>query len=157
MWSKTIFLYFGICLCVSCIRVCVSVVSEFIDRYYCLQEVFMSYLHCLSLLVCQLYQSSQIDTIVCRRCSCLIYIVCLCLRIVVSNTYYVVVLGVVFFLLVCLRFVYSMMPVSLDCPFIEHPILEYTLYYSFVLDTADIVFRYMLVFLYFILYFVVFY
>ena len=48
--------------------------------------------------------------------------------------------GGVFCLFVCHRFVYSMMPVSLDCPFIEHPILEYKLYYSFVLDTADIFF-----------------
>jgi hypothetical protein len=88
----------------------------------------MSYLHCLSL-----FAYSGVQHILC--CG----------------------FGGGFFLLVCLRFVYSMMPVSLDCPFIEHPILEYTLYYSFVLDTADIVFRYMLVFLYFILYFVVFY
>ena len=65
----------------------------------------MSYLHCLSL-----FAYSGVQHILC--CG----------------------FGGGFFLLVCLRFVYSMLPVSLDCPFI------YTLYYSFVLDTADIVF-----------------
>ena len=71
----------------------------------------MSYLHCLSLLA-----YSGVQHILCCGFG-----------------------GGFFFLLVCLRFVYSMMPVSLG-PFIEHPILEYTFYYSFVLDTADIVF-----------------
>jgi len=37
---------------------------------------------------------------------------CVCLCIVVSNTYYVV-----FFCFSCLRLVYPMLPVSLDCPF----------------------------------------
>jgi len=50
----------------------------------------------------------------------LIYVisVCLfvCLRIVVSNTYFVV-----FFCFVCLRLVYEMLPVSLDCSFLIAP------------------------------------
>ena len=44
--------------------------------------------------------------------SCLIYVICGCLRIVVSNTYCVV------FLFVCLRLVYPILPVSLECPFL---------------------------------------
>ena len=43
------------------------------------------------------------------------YLRYLCLRIVVSNTYCVV----LYF--VCLRFVYPMLPVSLDCPFLIAP------------------------------------
>jgi hypothetical protein len=42
--------------------------------------------------------------------SCLIYVLCASLRIVVSNTYCVV------FLFCFLRLVYDMLPVSLDCP-----------------------------------------
>jgi hypothetical protein len=38
---------------------------------------------------------------------------CVCLCIVVSNTYHVV-----FFCFACLRLVYPMLPVSLDCPFL---------------------------------------
>ena len=44
--------------------------------------------------------------------SYLIYVICVCLRIVVSNTHCVV------FCFVCLRFVYPMLPISLDCPFL---------------------------------------
>ena len=45
----------------------------------------------------------------------LIYFVCLCLRIVVSNTYCVV------FLFAFLRLLYFIMSVSLDCPFLITP------------------------------------
>ena len=47
--------------------------------------------------------------------SCLIYVICVCLHILVSNTYCVV------FLLCCLRLVYPMFSVSLDCPFLIAP------------------------------------
>jgi hypothetical protein len=50
---------------------------------------------------------------------CLIYVIyvsCVCLLIVVSNTYCVVVFFVVFVLVLCL--VYPMLPVSLDCLFL---------------------------------------
>jgi len=46
--------------------------------------------------------------------SCLIYVICVYLHIVVSNTYCVVFL----FCFLCL--VYPMLPVSLDCPFLAH-------------------------------------
>ena len=49
--------------------------------------------------------------------SCLIYVVCACLRIVVSNTYCVV----LHFCFVCLCLVYPMLPVSLDSPFLIAP------------------------------------
>ena len=104
MWSKTMFLYFGICLCVSCNRV---------HRYILL---FVGGVHVLFTLFVFVYV---------QWCPTHIML-----------WFW----GWVFCLFVCLRFVYSMMPVSLDCPFIEHPILEYTFYYSFVLDTADIFF-----------------
>ena len=42
-----------------------------------------------------------------KECSCLIYVICNCLKTVVSNTYCVV---------FCFRLVYPMLPVSLDCP-----------------------------------------
>ena len=48
--------------------------------------------------------------------SCLIYVMCVWLRIVVSNTY-----CVVFFCYVFLRLVYLMLPVYLDCPFSISP------------------------------------
>ena len=48
--------------------------------------------------------------------SCRIYVICVRLRIVVSSTY-----CVVFLCFVCLRPVYSMLPVSLDCPFLIAP------------------------------------
>ena len=41
---------------------------------------------------------------------CLIYVICVCLRIVVSSI-------VLYFCFVCLRLVYTMLQVSLDCPF----------------------------------------
>ena len=37
--------------------------------------------------------------------ACLLYVICVCLRIVVSNTY-------------CVVFLFCMLPVSLDCPFL---------------------------------------
>ena len=43
------------------------------------------------------------------------YVICVCLRIVVSNT------CCVMFYFVCLRIVYSMLPVSLDCPYLITP------------------------------------
>ena len=49
--------------------------------------------------------SSSLPPVVCRRD----HVICVCLRIVVSNTYCVVFL---------LRFSSSMLPVSLDCPFL---------------------------------------
>ena len=45
--------------------------------------------------------------------SCLIYVICVCLRIVVSNTYCIVIF--------CLLILYHIMPVSLDCPFLIAP------------------------------------
>ena len=45
--------------------------------------------------------------------SCRIYVICVCLRIVMSTTYFVV-----YLCFVCLRPVYPMLPVSLDCPFL---------------------------------------
>ena len=57
---------------------------------------------------------SFLPPVVCRRGSCHIYVICVCLRIVVSNTYFVLFLfGFVF-----LPLVYSMLPVSLDCIFL---------------------------------------
>jgi hypothetical protein len=44
--------------------------------------------------------------------SCLIYVICVCLKTVVSNTYFVV---------FCFRLVYHMLPVSLDYPFLIAP------------------------------------
>ena len=41
----------------------------------------------------------------------LVYVVCVCLRVMVSNTYCVV------FCFFCLRLVYIMLPISLHCPF----------------------------------------
>jgi hypothetical protein len=46
--------------------------------------------------------------------SCLISVICVCLRIVVSNTYS----GVLCFWFVCLRHVYPNLPVSLDCSYL---------------------------------------
>ena len=47
--------------------------------------------------------------------SCLIYDICVYLHIVVSNTYCIA------FCFVCLRLVYLMLSVSLDCPFLIAP------------------------------------
>jgi hypothetical protein len=49
---------------------------------------------------------SSLPPVVCRS-PCLIYVICDCFRIVVAQT----------FCFVCLRLVYFMLPVSLDCPF----------------------------------------
>ena len=46
--------------------------------------------------------------------SCLISVICVCLRIVVSNTYS----GVLCFWFVCLRHVHPNLPVSLDCSYL---------------------------------------
>jgi hypothetical protein len=46
---------------------------------------------------------------------CLIYVICVCLHIAVSNKYCVV------FLFCFPRLVYPMLPVSLDCPFFDCP------------------------------------
>jgi len=54
---------------------------------------------------------------------CFIYVICVCLRIVVSNTY-----CVVFFL----RLVYPMLPVSLDCPFFIAPSVFSNIYFVVV-------------------------
>ena len=55
--------------------------------------------------------------------SCLIYVICVCYRIVMSNTYCVV------FLFCCLRLVYPMLSVSLDFPFLIAPSVFSNLYY----------------------------
>jgi len=59
--------------------------------------------------------SSSLPPVVCKRAhECLIYVTCVCLREVVSNTYCIV------FCFVFLRLVscYHKLPVSLDCPFL---------------------------------------
>ena len=61
----------------------------------------------------------------CRRAQCLIYVICVCLRIVVSNTYCVVFVYVYWcpthivlcFCFVYLRLVCPVLPGSLECPF----------------------------------------
>ena len=77
---------------------------------------------------------------------CIIYVICVCLPIMVSNTYCIVFLfcfpssGVLMLpvsldcpsvfsnrLFVFLRLVYSMLPVSLDCPSLIDPCLQYSL------------------------------
>jgi hypothetical protein len=55
---------------------------------------------------------SSLSIIVCRREYWLIYVICVCLCKVVSNTYCVV------FRFICLRLVHGLLPVSLDCPFV---------------------------------------
>jgi len=59
--------------------------------------------------------------------SCHIYVICVYLR-MVSNTYFVV-----FLCFVCLRPVYPVLPVSLDCPFLIAPSVFSTLTFIFVL------------------------
>jgi hypothetical protein len=56
--------------------------------------------------------------------SCLIYVICVCLRVVVSNTYCV---GFCFFFL---HLVYPMMTVSLDCPFLIAPSVFSNFYFE---------------------------
>jgi len=52
--------------------------------------------------------------------ACRIYVICVCLRIVVSNTYHVM------FLICSLRLLYHMLPVSLYCPFFIAPCYSLT-------------------------------
>ena len=79
----------------------------------------------------------SLPPVVCRRVhvftssclqegSCLIYVIFVCLRIVVSNTYCVVFFAL-FFVVLCL--VYPMLPVSLDCPFLIAPSAFSNLYF----------------------------
>ena len=56
----------------------------------------------------------SLPPVVCTEGSCLIYVICVCLRIVVSNTCCVLYL----LCFVRLRPVCPMLPVSLDCPFL---------------------------------------
>ena len=56
--------------------------------------------------------------------SCLIYVICDCLHIVVSKTYCVC----VFCYCVNFRLVCTMLPVSLDCPFLIDPSVFSNLY-----------------------------
>ena len=65
-------------------------------------------------------------------CSCLIYVICVCLRIVVSNTSFVV------FSLGCIRRV-AMLPASLECTFVIAPsvfsnvyLFETTTYFTYM-------------------------
>ena len=55
---------------------------------------------------------SSLPPVVCRRKRVLFTFFCVCLCIMVSNTYYVAVC------FVFLRLVYPMLSVSLDCPFL---------------------------------------
>ena len=79
---------------------------------------------------------SSLPPVVCRRVhvftssclwegSCLIYVIFVCLRIVVSNTYCVVFM--LCFSSSCL--LYPMLPVSLDCPFLIAPSAFSNLYF----------------------------
>jgi len=54
---------------------------------------------------------SSLPTVVCRREHVFFYVICVC--ILVSNTFYVVI-----FCFVCLSLVYSMLQLSLDCSFL---------------------------------------
>ena len=56
---------------------------------------------------------------------CVFVFVCVCLRIVVSNTYCVFV-----FLCVCVCFVYPLLPLSLDCLFLIAPSVFSNVYYT---------------------------
>ena len=76
---------------------------------------------------------SSLPPVVCRRAHVLFMLfVCVCVRWcpthiteVVSNTYCVEFLFVLFFL----RFVYPVLPVSLDCPFLIAPSVFYNIYW----------------------------
>ena len=61
--------------------------------------------------------------------SCLIYVTCVCLRIVVSNTYCVEFFALFIFVL-CLMC--PMLPVSLDCPFLIVPLVSSNVYLSMI-------------------------
>ena len=67
--------------------------------------------YCLLTFQIIVYQEHYYLKTLIQECSCLIYVICVCLRIVLSNTCCVV------FLFVFLRLVYHMLPVSLDCLF----------------------------------------
>ena len=66
-------------------------------------------------MICFRFLKISMLTVVYRGGSCLIYVICACLRIVVSNTYCAV------FLFDFLRFVNTMLSVSLDCPSLIAP------------------------------------
>jgi hypothetical protein len=66
-----------------------------------------------------------------KRCSCLIYIICVCFRMVMSNTYCVVFL-----------FCFSsslILEVSLDCPFFISPSVWSNVYFNVVFQCVLIV------------------
>ena len=56
--------------------------------------------------------------------SCLIYVICVCLRIAVCSVYCVALM------FISLRFVYTLLPVSLDCPFLIAPLVFSNVYYN---------------------------
>ena len=56
-----------------------------------------------------------------------LHVICVYVRVVVSNTY-----CVVFFCFVFLRFVYPLLPVSLDCPFLISPLVFSNVYLQFL-------------------------
>ena len=64
---------------------------------------------------------SSLPSFVCRGL-CFIYVICVCLRIVVSNRYCVVLL------FVFRRLVYPMLQVSMDCPFLISPLVFSNVY-----------------------------
>jgi hypothetical protein len=82
-----------------------------------ISQTFLIVLDRLGVLII-MYGSSipPVSPVVCRRAHVLFYVVCVCLRIVVSNAYCVVCFFVFF-----PRLVYPMLPVSLDCPFLISP------------------------------------
>ena len=59
-------------------------------------------------------------------CVCLIYVIFLCLRIVVSNTYSVVLC------FVCLRLMYPSLPFCLVCPFVISPSVFSTAFFKII-------------------------
>jgi hypothetical protein len=74
---------------------------------------------------------SSLPPVVCRRTHVLFtYVICVCLRTVLSNTY----CFVLCFCFVLLRLVYPMLPVSLDCHFLIAPSVFSNVYLSVSLD-----------------------
>ena len=59
-----------------------------------------------------------------QEVSCLIYVICVCLRILVYNVHCVVLM------FISLRFVYPLLSVSLDCPFLIAPLVFSNVYYN---------------------------
>ena len=59
-----------------------------------------------------------------QEVSCLFYVICVCLRIVACNVYCFALM------LISLRFVYPLLPVSLDCPFLIAPLVFSNVYYN---------------------------